>query len=460
MRNQALLLASLLAAAAVTSGCPGNNPSLPPLYQGGWSWNPSASGDRPVPVIWSGSSPAPQALGFLPGDCSGSVQALAVNAGQPVPVGISVMCSEDSPPRPERMLPVFWTGTTPTQLPLRLTTVPAETQGTALAVSVFTWKTSSGETKTDVYVAGATGILSPIPAVWKNGVLTNLVEADLLPTGYDAGLITAIASTDLFVVASGLVHFKGGRPSELSAMIWVFDPDLEFVDTTELFGFLGGVGPALAMFLDTDQTVWSTAAISLGSDPGVPVYWKNEAFNTLGGSDLLAGPFGVPTDISVVGVTPYATGYAISPQLRMVPRPSPVIWAGDIRADLSTADPGIGVGAGEAIGIINSWALVAGETVGADPTSASRFLSVPAVWNNGARQDLQPLVAPGTGPATVVSLPLFGWWRVPPTVPLPEPPPDPDWPYPGGSSAVFGSVPITAAGSGVARAIAADLPPP
>ena len=60
----------------------------------------------------------------------------------------------------------------------------------------------------------------------------------------------------------------------------------------------------------------------------------------------------------------------------------------------------------------------------------------------------------------MVSLPLFGWWRVPPTVPLPEPPPDPDWPYPGGSSAVFGSVPITAAGSGVARAIAADLPPP
>ena len=41
MRNQALLLAPLLAAAAVTSGCPGNNPSLPPLYQGGWSWNPT-----------------------------------------------------------------------------------------------------------------------------------------------------------------------------------------------------------------------------------------------------------------------------------------------------------------------------------------------------------------------------------------------------------------------------------
>ena len=460
MRNQALLLAPLLAAAAVTSGCPGNNPSLPPLYQGGWSWNPSASGDRPVPVIWTGSSPAPQALGFLPGDCSGSVQALAVNAGQPVPVGISVMCSEDSPPRPERMLPVVWTGTTPAQLPLRLTTVPAETQGTALAVSLFTFKDSAGKTTTDVYVAGATGILSPIPAVWKNGVLTRLVKADLLPPGFDAGLITAIASTDLFVVASGLVHVTGGGPSNLSAMIWVFDPDLEFVDTTPLFSLLGDVGPALAMFLDTDQTVWSTAAISLGSDPSVPAYWKNEALDTLGGSDFSTGPFGVPTDISVVGVTPYATGYATSPRLRMVPRPSPVIWAGDIRADLSTADSGLGIGAGEAIGLINSWALVAGETVGTDPTSASRYLSVPAVWTSGARQDLQPLVAPGTGPATVVSMPFFGWWRVPATDPLALPPPDPDWPFPGGSAAVFGSVPITAAGSGVARAMAADLPPP
>jgi hypothetical protein len=459
MRNQALLLASLLATAAVASGCPGNNPSLPPLYQGGWSWNPAQGGDRPVPVIWSGSSPAPQALGLLPGDCSGSVQALAVNASRPVPVGVSVKCTGDSPPRPERMLPVVWTGTTPAALPLRTGTVPVETQGTALAVSVLTIHDSTGATTTDVYVAGATGALSPIPAIWRNGVLGTVAPGDLLPTGFDAGLITAIASTDKFVVASGLVHVTGGGPSDFSAMIWVFDPGLEFVDKTPLFS-LGNAGPAVAMFLDLDQTVWSTSAISFVAGSSVPVYWKNEKPTPLGGSDYLAGPFGVPTDISAVGVTPYATGYATSPQLRMVPRPSPIIWAGGILADLSTADAGIGVGAGEAIGIINGWALVAGETVGADPTGSSRLLSVPAVWNNGARQDLQPLVAPGAGPATVVSLPLFGWWRVPPAVPLDPPSVNPDWPLPGGSAAVFGAVPISAAGSGVARAMAADLPPP
>jgi len=459
MRNQALLLASLLASATVTSGCPGNNPSLPPLYQGGWSWNPPASGDRPVPVIWSGSSPVPQALGFLPGDCSGSVQALTVNAGQPTPVGISVKCTGDSPPRPERMLPVIWTGTTPAALPLRPATVPAETQGTALAVSILTTQDSTGATTTAVYVAGATGFLSPIPAIWKNGELSTVVSADLLPPSCDSGVITAITATDKFVVASGIAHAIVGGSSTFLPLIWVFDPDLSFVEWTPLFG-AGTAGPAVAMFLDQDQTVWSASALSLDATPGIPAYWENDILGTLGGSEFTTGPFGVPTGISVVGLTPYAAGYAINPQLRMVPRPSPVIWAGGIRADLSTADSGLAIGAGEAIGLINSWALVAGETVGADPTSPSRALSVPAVWNNGARQDLQPLVAPGTGPATVVSLPLFGWWRVPSADPLALPPVNPDWPYPGGSAAVFGAVPITAAGSGVARAMAASLPPP
>jgi hypothetical protein len=457
MRIQVLLLAPLLAFAAVTTGCPGNNPSLPPLYQGGWSWNPAQQGDRPVPVIWNGATAAPQALGLLQGGCSGSVQAMTVNAGQPVPVGISVTCTGNSPRAPERMLPVIWNGATPTVLPLRQATVPAETQGTALAVSVLSTKDSTGATKTDVYVAGATGFLSPNPTIWKNGVLSTIAPNDLLASCCDAGVINAVIATDNFVVASGLVHARDGQLPTFRAVIWVFDPTLEAVDRTELLSG-GDVGPAVATFLDQDQILWSTGAISFDAGLGIPAYWKNDVPGTLGGSDYTAGPFGVPTDISVIGVTPYATGYATSSQLRIVPRPSPVIWAGAIRADLSTADSEIGIGAGESIGLVSGWALVAGETVGRDPASASGFLSVPAVWTNGARQDLQPLVAPGTGPATVVSLPLFGWWRVPSTDPLALPTAIPDWPYPGGSAAVFGSVPITAAGSAVVRTMMADLP--
>jgi hypothetical protein len=89
-----------------------------------------------------------------------------------------------------------------------------------------------------------------------------------------------------------------------------------------------------------------------------------------------------------------------------------------------------------------------------------RFLSVPAVGTNGERQDLQPLVAPGTAPVTALPLPFFGWWRVPSTDPLAPPAVNPDWPFPGGSAAVFGPAPITASGSGVVRAMAAVLPPP
>ncbi len=457
MRIQALLVAPLLAAAAVTSGCPGNNPSLPPLYQGGWSWNPAVHGDRPVPVVWSGATAAPRALPLLAGDCSGSVQAMAVKSGKPVAVGISVTCSEGSPPTPLRMLPVTWTDTTATALPLRLTTVPAETQGTALAVSVLSTTDDQGKPTSVVYVGGATGDLSPIPAIWKDGVLTSLVKADLLPDYFDSGVITAIASHEKFVVASGLAHTRSGGTPAFVAMIWVFDPSLNFVDRTELFTF-GSAGPAVAMFLDADQNVWSTTSASSDANLGIPAYWENVTPGTLGGSDYTTGPFGVPTDISVVGITPYATGYSTTRGRGTLPLPSPVIWAGGIRAALSTADAGLGIGAGEAIGVINSWALVAGETVGKDPTSTLGFLSVPAVWTNGARQDLQPLVPPGTGPATVVSLPLFGWWRVPPADPAT--PANPDWPYPGGSAAVVDAVSIRAAGSAVVRAIAADLPPP
>jgi len=446
----------LLAIALLAGACSGNNPTPPPLFQGGWSWNPAVAGDRPLPVVWDGATAAPRTLPLLGGDCSGTVQAMTMNQGQLYPVGISVTCAtaDDT-----RMRPVIWKGSTATELPVRA----AGEQGTALAVSVLETTDADGIPRTIVYVAGATGGSYPVPAIWVDGVLTKVAPRDFLDQGfYEAGVVTSIWSTDRFVVASGIVYKVSLGEPIFRAVAWILDLDLLAVDVQPLFPPAALVdasaGPAVAMFLVEDH-VWSVSALREGTSPGIPVYWEDTDVFPLGGSDFTAVRSGVPTGVSVVGTfpdaTPYVTGYAISPGRSLLPRPGPYIWAGAIGEPLSTADSTLLLGAGEAIGVYRGWAFVAGETVGKDPANSAGFLSVPALWTNGERQDLLPLVAPGTGPATVVTLPFLGWWRLPntPTTTLP------DWPYPGGFSAVRGAVPVTAAGSAVVRALAANLPP-
>jgi hypothetical protein len=180
-----------------------------------------------------------------------------------------------------------------------------------------------------------------------------------------------------------------------------------------------------------------------------PVVWMNDLAMTYLGADLAAAPWASPTGLALVGLVPYSSGWV---RTGSASQPQPAIWAGDILSVLSSADPSSPVGAGEAIAIHLSSAFVAGETCAADPADGTRKLSVPALWSNGQRTDLGTLAAPGSGPA--VSGPIFGWWRLPGT-PASSPP---DWPYPGGTGEVLGPRPISAAGSGVARAVVA-VPP-
>jgi hypothetical protein len=457
MRIPVALLASLAATLLVAGACSGNNPTPPPLFQAGWSWNPAVAGDRPLPVVWDGATAAPRTLPLLGGDCSGSVQAMTMDKSQLYPVGISVTCTTGGE---SRMRPVIWTGSAAAELPVRT----SGEQGTALAVSVLQTMATDGSPKTNVYVAGATGIASPLPALWMNGKLSTIDPAEFLLGLWDSGVITSISSTDRFVIVAGIVHTSTPDGPPFMAVAWVLDPDLEFVAQVQPLlppGSMGNasVGPAVALFLVEDH-VWSTSALFQGTSPGVPVYWEDADVVPLGGSDFTAIRSGVPTDLSVVGAfpdaTPYVTGYTVSPGRSLLPRPGPYIWAGAVGAPLSTADAELLLGSGEAIGVYRGWAFVAGETVGRDPANPAGFLSVPALWTNGERQDLRPLVAPGTGPATVVTLPFLGWWRLPNTPGTTLP----DWPYPGGFATVRGAVPITAAGSAVVRTLAADLPPP
>ncbi len=296
-------------------------------------------------------------------------------------------------------------------------------------------------------------------------MLSTIDPLEFLDGGFwEAGVITSVFSTDRFVIASGIVYTSSPIWPAFTAMAWVLDPDLAFIGQVELLLLPAemidaNTGPAVAMFLVEDH-VWSVSALQEGTSPAVPVYWLDTEAIPLGGIDFAAVRSGVPTGLSVVGAfpdaTPYATGYTMTPGRSLLPRPGPYIWAGAIGAPLSTADAELLVGSGEAIGVVDGWAFVAGETIGRDPANPDGYLSVPALWTNGERQDLQPLVAPGTGPATVISLPFLGWWRLPntPTTTLP------DWPYPGGFATVRRAVPVSAAGSAVIRTLAADLPRP
>jgi len=437
------LLAFVAVVPLLAVGCSGNNPAPPLVGAAGWSWDPGVSSDRPLPVLWWGST-TPQVLPLLDGgDCaaSGSVQGLFAEAGSPLAVGISVACAGESPV----MRPVMWIDGQ-----LRALDLPAgRTQGTALAVM-----SQPAQTKIaipDRFVGGATGTAWPLPTIWKNGVVVASDPVDLLPPDHDAGMVTSITATDQYVLAAGVAHRTGSSPPAYSAVVWLFD--LNFTAFT--WDFLpspsdAGVGGWVSMLLDDSTDIWSTAAI-VGTDAlPKPVVWTNEVAEPPFGVDFATAPWASPTGLALVGLVPYSSGWAWTATSSSLPQPA--IWAGAILSILPSADPANPLGAGEGIAIHLGSAFVVGETCKADPASGARKLSVPALWSNGVRSDLGTLAAPGAGPVT--SGPLFGWWRIPGTPATSSP----DWPYPGGTGAVWGSGPISAAGSGVARAVVA-VPP-
>jgi hypothetical protein len=437
MRIPALRLASLLVLAA--AACAPAAPPPPVLAQAGWSWDPAVAGGHPIPVLWWDGA-GPQRLPLPPGgDCaaSGTVQAMAPQGAEPVLVGISVACGGTEPV----MTPATWAGGEVAALPL-----PAGfAQGTALDVAL-----ANGHT----YVGGAVGVGSPVPMVWIDGESMPLAPGALLPTGTDSGVITAIAPSENFLAAAGIVHVTGVSPPAFLGVVWVLN-----------FGFTAGIatpldppsgsapwtfGPSVAMAL-VGSTAWAVASIATGPGTDKPVVWVQDTTIALLGLDFTAAPYGQPTALSMVDATPYVSGFQTAPGggRRIVP----MLWAGTVGAQLSTANPSGGWGAGEGLAVLYSFAYVAGESTRPDTTNTRQVVSQPAYWANGARTDLAPLVPPGPGPT--VAEPFFGWWRVPGT-PISAPP---DWPYPNGFAAILGSgAPVGAAGSGVARAIIA-IPP-
>jgi hypothetical protein len=358
----------------------------------------------------------------------------------PILAGISVTCTDGAP----TMLPVTWSGDTVTQLPL-----PAGwTEGTALAIA-----TSAA----DVYVGGATSLDGvPIPTIWKNGVLGLADPILFLPLGYDAGVITSIAVSDLYAIAGAVLHrlATATETEALVGVIYVIDLDFKSGEARELQDWApapaASFGGTLAVSLDVD-TVVSVGTVLDAQGQELPLYWDDLSAFPIQGSTFAETPSGAATGVVSLDLTPYTSGYVRDAQ----DRPTPALWGGaGFRQDLSTADPVLVVGAGEAVALDHPWAYVAGETVRQQMTRSLTAAMIPAVWSNGERQDLQGLVAPGDGP--LVTQPFFGWWRRPGT-PATS---DPDWPYPGAFAAIGKAVPITTTGSAVVRAIAVLPPPP
>jgi len=416
--------------ALVLSACSGNNPTPPTVLQAGWAWNPVAAPGRPVPVIWRGQV-TPEQLPVLPGgDCapSGSVQGMVVNGGKPMMVGISVLCSGDEP----TMLPVTWNDTTLQALPL-----PAgATQGVALAV------TMQGD---NVLVGGATGTLSPVPAVWANGRLGAITGEQFLPPGADSGIVTSLLATERFAAAGGIVHMAGTSPPLFVAVIWVYDIEAVALSGTFLVAPAGlDTGSAtgtISMVLDED-TIWSTGAFA--EQPGMekPALWVDDVGSAPWGDSFASEPYGVAAGIAFSGFYPYVTGFA-RPGGAGSP-PQPVVWTVADAMVLPTIEGEAGIGAGEAIAIQGGWAYTSGESL---VGGATRVLaaSVPALWTNDERLDLEPLSARTLGPT--IQAPLWGWWRVPGT----DATSAPDWPYPGVFAEILASRLVGEAGSAVAR---------
>jgi len=444
MRARAPLLVFLSVASLVAGACSGNNPQPPKIVQGGWAWNPSVAGDMPLPVTWTGAA-APQQLPLLPGgDCgaSGSVQALTVKGKAAYAVGTSVACSAGIP----SMMPVAWHDGTVTRLEL-----PAGwAHGTALAAAVV--EDDAG--KEHVYVAGATGDEFPLPTIWKDGVLATREPDLMLPGGYDAGLITSLVITTRYAIAGGVLHEAGSQPPVYLAVVWFLAPDFASGTVDPLlppagYGTTTTYGGTVSMAYD-GLFVYSVATLMEGSLEKA-VFWVDDAGVPMLGSGFGSSPWGMPTGIALVGeapdITPYISGLLRSPTSRSTP--VPVIWTPSATQVLSTAGEG-GAGTGESIAVDRGWAFVSGESLGADPTNGTRFVSVPALWTNGNRADLPGLTA--RGGATVLQKPLFGWWKVPGAAAAI------DWPYPGGFGEIIGPYQVAAGGSAVARTIVA-IPP-
>jgi hypothetical protein len=432
----------LVLAALLASACSGNSPPAPLVAAAGWSFDPARAGDHPLPVIWWDSS-TPELLPLLPGgDCasSGSVQAMVISRvdKQPILAGISAACSGAEQ---ATMRPALWTRSATGAFAIAPLGLPDRSiQGTALAVD------QQGD---NVFVGGAVGVDSPFPMVWKNRQPALAISGTVLPAGHDSGIVTAIRAGENFVVAGGVVHVTGSSPPAYAAVIWILDPDFTAV-MPELLLLPAGLasatsGPSLALEIQLSTVV---SAVSISTGPGLdkPVVYSDTTATGPAALDFATAPFGVPTGLWSVGATPYLSGFT---RRSGTGGPSPVLWGGSSLLDLPTADPSLGLGAGEAVAILYEHAYVAGETYAPQAPDPTRLLSVPAWWDNGTRHDLAGLVAPGSGPA--LSRPLFGWWRLPGT-PMTAPP---DWPYVGGFAEIgAGTARVSAAGSGVARAIA------
>jgi hypothetical protein len=449
MRIPARPVLPFLVAALLATACSGNSPPAPNIAVAGWSWDPAQASDRPLPVIWWNSS-NPEPLELLPGsDCaSGSVHGIAMLEGVVTLAGFQAVCSgAGSPPR---MRPVVWTGNGPGTFVAAPLVMPDRTlQGTALAVTM-----RLGDDVRDVFVGGAAGTEAPFPMVWKNG-LPSPAMLGAVPAEFDSGVVTSIGTGENFVAAGAVMHVSPLLPSDAPSyrgVVWVLDPSVTFLIAVIPLDLPPGVtsagfGPSVPITVVADSTLLATAAISGGPGLDKPVVWADNAFLTPLGVDFTVGPYGVPTGFSMVGGSPYLSGFVHQPGSTL---PAPILWAGeDAQTDLSTSDPSLGLGAGEAIAILYEHAYPAGETYRRGTSvDGPALVSVPAYWNNGNRHDLAGLVAEGNGP--VLSQPLFGWWRLPGT-PLTDPP---NWPYTGGFAEVSSAdLAVAAAGSGVAKAI-------
>ncbi len=432
MRFPASRLLSLTVLLAGAAACA---PALPPppfVAQAGWSWEPSIAADRPLPVVWWGTTEA-ELLPVLSGDCSGTVQAMAsLNAG-PLLAGISVSCDASGPV----MRPITWAPGTYSALPLPGTT----TQGTALAIAEANGKT---------YVGGAAGTSFPMPMLWIDGAAALDDPSLLLPDGTDAGLIMSIVPTRHFLVAAGMLHLTDSSPPRWIAAAWFIDFDFTSAQVQELTLPAGsgatGYGPSVSVAyqLDTD-TLWAASSVNAGAGTDKPFVWMGSETEEILPLDFTTGPFGSLTGLVPIDETPYVSGWQRDGSTARV---VPMLWAGTAPLQLPTAAAG-GWGAAEGVSVDHSTAYVAGETTRIDPTSTRQVVAVPAYWANGVRTDLQPLSAPTPGVGPTLSEPFHGWWRLPGT-PVTAPP---DWPYPGGFPLLLQGPPVSAGGSGVARAI-------
>ena len=261
------------------------------------------------------------------------------------------------------------------------------------------------------------------------------------------------------MLAAGVVHRTGSSPPAYSGVVWLFDLDFT-ASTWDFLPLPTGAGGAsfgawVSMRARRGPRIWSAAAVVGRPRPRRSRWsgWTTCRCRWFG-LEFADGPVGLPhRTLALVGVVPYSSGWVRTASASEPPQPA--IWAGDILSVLSSADPSSPVGRGRGHRhpprAAPTWRARASA---GDPASPSRRLSVPALWSNGDRTDLGTLSAPGAGPA--ISGPLFGWWRLPGT-PATSPP---DWPYPGGTGEVLGSLPVSAAGSGVARAVVAVPPCP